>query len=168
MKKQEHLPMYGVGPAYGAVVLLATALGHVLTYTGRMPVRPFGPLRIPVAAVAAALILLGLWLWYSAVFRARVDEHIKENTLAAAGVYAWVRNPIYSAFLLAGSGALLLANNLWLLVLPPLYWLFLTVLMKCTEEKWLAKLHGDAYAAYCRRVNRCIPWFPKNEREGRG
>ena len=154
MKKQEHLPMYGVGPAYGAVVLLATALGNVLTYTGRMPVRPFGPLRIPVAAVAAALILLGLWLWYSAVFRARVDEHIKENTLAAAGVYAWVRNPIYSAFLLAGSGALLLANNLWLLVLPPLY--------------WLSKLHGDAYAAYCRRVNRCIPWFPKNEREGRG
>ncbi len=160
--------MYGVGPAYGAVVLLATALGNVLTYTGRMPVRPFGPLRIPVAAVAAALILLGLWLWYSAVFRARVDEHIKENTLAAAGVYAWVRNPIYSAFLLAGSGALLLANNLWLLVLPPLYWLFLTVLMKWTEEKWRAKLHGDAYAAYRRRVNRCIKKKKKNEREGRG
>lgn len=100
-------------------------------------------------------------MWYSAVFRAKVDGHIKGNTLATTGVYAWVRNPIYSAFLLGCTGVLLMANNLWLLILPVVDWAFLTVLMKHTEEKWLAKLHGKKYADYCRRVNRCIPWPPK-------
>lgn len=161
MKKQDHLPMCGVGPVYGAVIILLTVLGIVLTHTGTLPAVRYGLFRIPLTIVGIALILLGAWMWYSAVFRAKVEEHITGNTLATTGVYAWVRNPIYSAFLLACTGALLLANNLWLLILPVVFWLYLTVLMKCTEEKWLAALHGEQYAAYCRRVNRCIPWPPR-------
>lgn len=37
----------------------------------------------------------------------------------------------------------------------------MTVLMKGTEEKWLLKLYGTEYSNYCKRVNRCIPWFAK-------
>lgn len=166
MKRREHLPMCGVGPVYGAVIILLTVLGIGLTRAGKIPIARYGLFRIPLAIVGIVLILLGAWMWYSAVFRAKVEEHIMGNTLATTGVYAWVRNPIYSAFLLACTGALLLANNLWLLILPVVFWLYLTVLMKCTEEKWLAALHGEQYAAYCRRVNRCIPWPPK-WREGR-
>ena len=44
------------------------------------------------------------------------------------------------------------------------YWIFMTVLMKCTEEKWLKNLYGGEYEEYCRRVNRCIPWLPGNRR----
>lgn len=40
MKKQDHLPMCGVGPVYGAVIILLTVLGIVLTHTGRC--RPSG------------------------------------------------------------------------------------------------------------------------------
>lgn len=159
MKNKQHLPMYGVGPLYVAVIALLTIFGIVLTVTGRLPVCRYGMFRVPFAVVGAMLILSGVWLWYSAVFRAKVDDHIKTNTLVTTGVYAWVRNPIYSAFLIACSGALLLANNLCLLVLPVVYWLYLTVLMKHTEEKWLSALHGQEYTDYCRRVNRCIPWF---------
>ncbi|MDO4324114.1 MAG: isoprenylcysteine carboxylmethyltransferase family protein [Lachnospiraceae bacterium] len=161
MKKQDHLPMCGVGPVYGAVIILLTVLGIRLTRAGIVPAARYGIFRIPLAIVGIILILLGTWMWYSAVFRAKVEEHITGNTLATTGIYAWVRNPIYSAFLLACTGALLLANNLWLLILPVVFWLYLTVLMKCTEEKWLAALHGEKYADYCRQVNRCIPWPPK-------
>lgn len=161
MKARKHLPMYGVGPVYGATVVLSAALGIALARAGRLPPAGYGILRIPLSALGIALIASGAWLWHGAVFRARLDDHIRGNTLATSGVYAWVRNPIYSAFLLACTGALLLANNLWLLALPPLYWLFLTVLMKHTEEKWLAALHGAKYAAYCAQVNRCIPRPPK-------
>ena len=129
--------MYGVGPVYVAVILLLTRLGIGMTCAGRIPIARYGLFRIPLAIVGIALILLGAWMWYSAVFRAKVDEHITGNTLAATGVYAWVRNPIYSSFLLACTGALLLANNLWLLILPVVFWLYLTVLMKCTEETQL-------------------------------
>lgn len=165
MKQHEHLPVYGVGPIYGAVVIVLTVLGIVLTHAGAvLPIVRYGLLRIPMVVVGTALILLGAWLWYSAAFRARVDDHIKSNTLVTTGVYGWVRNPLYSAVLLACAGALLLANNLWLLLLPVVYWAFLTVLMKHTEEKWLAKLHGKEYEDYCQRVNRCIPWLPKERK----
>lgn len=160
MKNEQHLPMYGVGPAYVAVIIVLTAAGIALTAAGRIPTAQAGPLRIPLIAAGILLIALGAWSWWSAVFRSRVDDHIKNNTLVTTGIYAWVRNPIYAAFLMACTGALLLADNLWLLVLPPAYWLYLTVLIKHTEEKWLAKLYGQEYTDYCRRVNRCIPWFP--------
>ena len=153
--------MCGVGPVYGAVILLLTGLGIWLTCAGRIPIVRYGLLRMPLAVLGIALILLGAWMWYSAVFRAKLEKHITGNTLAVTGVYAWVRNPIYSAFLLACTGVLLLADNLWLLILPVVFWLYLTVLMKYTEEKWLAALHGEQYTDYCRQVNRCIPWPPR-------
>ena len=46
-------------------------------------------------------------------------------------------------------------------LLPLLYRVLLTMLMKYTEEKRLRALHGKAYEDYCRQVNRCIPWPPK-------
>ena len=41
---------------------------------------------------------------------------------------------------------------------------FTTMLMICTEEKWLKSLYGREYKGYCRKVNRCIPWLPENRR----
>lgn len=161
MRQKEHLPMCGVGPIYGSCIILLTVVGIWLSVSGILTSGQFSYLQIPFAVIGVCLIVLGAFLWYSAVFQAKVDEHIKNNTLATTGVYAWVRNPIYSAFLLFCTGALLIANNLWLLVLPPVFWLFLTVLMKHTEEKWLEELHGQEYRDYCKRANRCIPWFAK-------
>lgn len=161
--RQKQLPMYGVGPIYVAVILTLTGLGLGLsasgvTASGRLP-----GLRVPFAAVGTLLIAAGARLWYSAVFHARIDDHIKSGALATAGVYAWVRNPIYAAFFMACTGALLWAGDLWLLGLPAVYWLFLTVLMKHTEERWLLERFGREYEDYCRRVNRCIPWFPREK-----
>lgn len=163
MKNREHLSLYGVGPVYGCVVIAPTALGILLTCIGIVPAVRYGGFSGMAALLGAALIVAGVWLWYCAVFRAKVDDHIQNNTLATDGVYAWVRNPIYSAILMACLGALLLANNICLLILPPLYWLFLTVLLKRTEEKWLLALHGKKYVDYCRRVNRCIPRPPRKQ-----
>lgn len=49
--------------------------------------------------------------------------------------------------------------------LPVVFWPFLTALMKRTEEKRLLERFGQEYADYCRRVNRCIPWFPRRIKE---
>ena len=161
MKPRNTLPLYGIGPVYGATTILSTALGIALSAAGRLPAAGFGILRAPLAAVGLGLIALGAWLWHGAVFRARLDDHIRNNTLVTSGVYAWVRNPIYSAILMACAGALMMADNLWLMLLPPLHDLLLTVLVKCTEERWLAARYGEEYARYCQRVNRCIPWPPR-------
>ena len=56
---------------------------------------------------------------------------------------------------------LLIEANLWLLVLPILYWFYMTILLKLTEEKSLKEAFGQEYIEYCARVNRVLPWFPK-------
>lgn len=159
MNKKEHLPLMGVGPIYVIIISGCTLVAILLSVNGVLPGLSFKSLRIPFLILGIVLILLGLYMWGSANFRSKLDANIRSNTLITTGVYAHVRNPIYSAFMLMCTGALLIANNGWLLLLPLLYWGFMTLLMKNTEEKWLYNLHGEPYREYCKRVNRCIPWF---------
>lgn len=161
MSDKKHLPMCGVGPVYGCSIIFLTMIGIWLSASHRMPSEQIDVLHIPFVVIGICLIVIGAAIWFSANFCSQVGKHIKNNTLVTTGIYAWVRNPIYSAFMIACTGVLMLANNLWLLILPLFFWLFLTVLMKCTEEKWLKNLYGQEYVEYCRNVNRCIPWTPK-------
>ena len=106
-------------------------------------------------------LTLGLILYILAL-KIKITKSIIENTLVTHGVYSVVRNPIYSAWLFICTGSLFLAGPFFLA--PPLFlffWFSLTLLMKYTEEKWLAKLYGKTYLHYCKKVNRCLPWFPK-------
>ena len=88
-------------------------------------------------------------------------KSIKSNKLKTNGAYAFVRNPCYAVYLLGSTGALLIAHNPVLLILPILFWLEMTIVLKNTEEKWLKELYGQEYIDYCKKVNRCIPWFSK-------
>lgn len=168
MSKKEHLPMMGVGPFYGIGIIACTVAGIIASKEGVLPSGKIEILKIPFMILGIALIVTGVAIWMSAIFQAKIDEGILNNSLVTTGVYTYVRNPIYSAFMIACTGALLIAGNLWLLVLPFLYWGFMTVLMKNTEEKWLRDLYGEEYIAYCKRVNRCIPWKRRDrKRKGR-
>ena len=163
-KKKEgaHLPIYGVGPLYVISIVLLTAAGITLSLASHaLDSGVIFVLRLPLFILGILLILPGARLWAAAVLCDKVDEEIAQNRLVTTGMYALVRNPIYTAFTAVCTGVLLLCGNLWLLILPPVFWLFLTLLMKATEEKWLARQYGEEYRAYCRRVNRCLPWFPK-------
>ncbi len=139
MKKYEHLPIYGIGPVYVVSILLPTIIAILLR---SIPVFTSGKLiilRIPLAIIGALFIILAAFIWIQAVIISRLDENIKKNHLVTSGVYAWVRNPIYSAFMILCTGILLVAGNAWFFILPFYYWWLLTVLIKRTEEKWLQK-----------------------------
>ena len=162
-KQKNHLPLIGVGPIYVGPTIAVTIASIILTKLKIIPPTVSGfDLIFRIAGIM--LIATGIYLWCSAVFMSRIDSKIKTNTLVTDGIYAHVRSPIYSAFLFACSGALLLACNLYLLILPPVYWLYLTIFIKLTEEKWLLNLYGKEFEDYCKRVNRCIPsiWKRKN------
>lgn len=161
--KKTHLPVYGAGPLYGVVIIGLTVLGIVLSAHNRIPVIRYKGASVIMLIAGICLIICGIYLWYAAVIRGKIDDGILNNHLVTDGIYAKVRNPIYSAFLFACTGALLIYGNILLLFLPFFYWGFLTVLMKGTEEKWLRELYGEEYEEYCRCVNRCIPWR-KNRR----
>lgn len=162
MKKenQEHLPVMGVGPVCIAIMIAFTAAGIALVKFNMLTSGDVGGGVITVLFVIAGILCIagGIILWYAAVFSAKIDITIKSNRLETSGVYAIVRNPIYSAFLFICTGVLLFCRNWYVLILPPLFWVYLTVFMKLTEEQWLSERFGDEYAAYCKRVNRFLPW----------
>ena len=131
MKPEKHLPIYGPGPFYVGTITALTLAAFCLR---NLPLFAAGRLE----AVYPALAVLG------AVF-------------ITAGVSLW----IYAAAMIVCTGAIFLIGNAWFFILPFLYWLFMTILMKVTEEKWLNDLYGKEYEDYCGRVNRCWPWLPR-------
>lgn len=164
MADEKHLPMYGVGPIYVAVIVAVTVAAMIAGHTSLFESGIIKGLETSSSVIGVMLIIFGAYLWHGAVFCAKVDDGIVNNKLVITGVYALVRNPIYSAFMLFCTSALFISGNLFFYPLFFFYWIFMTVLMKCTEEKWLKKLYGREYEEYCQRVNRCISWLPKIER----
>lgn len=158
MKKREHLPFYGVGPFIGGFQVVITVIGIILSCLGLFDFGKIELLNIPLKIIGLALIAFGLYLFYGAHYKARLFDNVAENKLVTTGVYSIVRNPVYSGFLLACTGAVCIANNVVLFIIPVICWSFMTVTLKLSEEKWLRKLYGAEYVQYCKRVNRCIPW----------
>ena len=156
-----HLPILGVGPLYVITIILMTVISIILSTTRMIPIITFTNIRWIFVLSGILCFIIGITLWLKAVIIDRLDAHIIKNELVTTGVYAYVRNPVYSAFMFVCTGFLLIYGNLVLLVLPIIYWGFMTVLMKLTEEKWLEDLYGQEYIQYLQRVNRCIPWKRK-------
>ena len=158
--EQDHLPVMGIGPVCIAIMIAFTAAGIASVKFDMLTSGNVCSAIIAIVFVIAGMLCIGggIALWCAAVFGSRIDIKIKSNQLATDGVYALVRNPIYSAFLFICTGALFICRNWYVLILPPLFWLYLTIFMKLTEEQWLAERFGNEYTAYCKRVNRFIPW----------
>ncbi len=163
MNQPNHLPLYGVGPliVWGQFALTAASL--LLAYILDLQFPMAAGIALPLKIIGGMLMAYGLYLDLSAKFRSKIFEGVKENKLITDGVYGVVRNPVYSCALLVCAGVALMANNLVLLPVPPLCWLYMTLFLIHTEEKWLRELYGQEYVFYCQRVNRCIPWFPKKK-----
>lgn len=163
MKEKKHLPLFGVGPIIVALQIIVTVIGIVISGFGHLDFWKIELLNIPLKFIGIGLICFGIYLNYSAKHKSKLFEMVIENKLITTGVYGIVRNPVYSAVLLMCTGAICMANNLVLFLIPVICWIYMTIFLKLTEEKWLAHLYGQEYIEYCKRVNRCIPWFSRRK-----
>ena len=161
MKQKDHLPFFGIGPYYVGAIAALTLTGMILSAKGCLDSGLVPALKTPMLVIGIIVILLGAFIWGYAFFFDKIDEAIKNNRLYTKGIYAWMRNPLYTGWMFICIGVSLFAGNLWLLILPFLFWALMAVMMILTEEKWLHNLYGAEYDAYCKRVNRTWPWFPK-------
>lgn len=155
MKENKHLSVLGVGPLYVISILILTIIALILNQLNVVyKIKVLNNFLIILAIIS---ILIAISLWVSAVLFSKVRTKIKENTLVTTGVYSIVRNPIYSAFLFLFTGILLFTRNLYLLIFPIIFWIYLTYLLKETEEKWLKDKFKEEYQKYMKKVNRIIP-----------
>ena len=161
VREGQKLPLFGVGPyiVYGmaAVTIAGIILCAYVLKIGFLN----APWILTFRIIGGVLIALGLVIWYIGALRSGMDESIAENRLKTDGIYAWVRNPMYSGWWIILSGIGLMWHNAALLMTIPINWGIMTVALKNTEEKWLLNLYGQEYRDYCKQVNRCLPMIPK-------
>ncbi len=163
MDSNKPLSRFGIGPVYAGLVFAMTLAALVLNHFGVLPALMLQSGSFPLKLLGAVFVVIAAVLWVNAVIIMRIAQHISKNELVTSGSYAWVRNPIYTAIMFLMWGLLLQSGNLLLLILCPVHHLLMTVLVKRTEEKWLAERYGKAYLDYCEAVNRCIPCPPRNK-----
>ena len=165
MKSQEFkMPAFGVGPIYVITCLILTIGGICLHLKGYLYQGELREGKIFFLIAGTLLILFGIFLWVQAVIVEKINKKVKEKKLITSGVYSIVRNPVYSAFIFIFTGSLLLTANYILLILPFIFWVLLTILMKNTEEKWLKNEFGKEYEIYLKEVNRVIIWFRRKSK----
>ena len=161
VKEGQKLPIFGIGPylIYGIILLniIALILTHYVFHIGILT----GVWTLIFRIVGAVLIVLGIVIWFIAALRSGMDKNITENKLKTDGIYAWVRNPMYTGIWFLMISTSLMWHNYCMVIMIPVDWIILTVVLKNTEEKWLLDLYGTEYGEYKKRVNRCVPWFPK-------
>ena len=59
-EKSEHLPIYGPGPAYVAIIVTLTAAAIALSALGMIPMASAGAASIPLKALGVACVVGGL------------------------------------------------------------------------------------------------------------
>lgn len=157
-----HLPVLGVGPLYVSGIFALTIAASIFNFLGWIASGTIGNSWVRNLMIAPGLLVMveAVVVWCAAVFGSHMVQSVKTGKLMTSGIYARVRHPVYAAFLLFNCGLLLMQANWWLLTLPFIYWVALTVFMKRTEERWLENKFGDEYTRYATRVNRIFPWPP--------
>jgi protein-S-isoprenylcysteine O-methyltransferase Ste14 len=89
-------------------------------------------------------------------WRVGVDK-TETTELVRTGVFAWVRNPIFSAMMVFGLGFALLTPNLIALIGFALLVVTIELQVRAVEEPHLRTIHGDAYRDYLASVGRFAP-----------
>lgn len=108
-----------------------------------------------VALFAIALLwVVVAQLQMGASWRIGID-HARSTALVEHGLFRWSRNPIFLGMRVALLAALLMAPNALTLAAAVATELLMQLQTRL-EEAHLSQLHGDAYRAYCARVNRWL------------
>jgi protein-S-isoprenylcysteine O-methyltransferase Ste14 len=139
-----------------AFALLGLGLERLLPLS--QPLFTGGP---EVLAGGGVLILCGIGI---ALIAARTL--IRANTtvlpdrpadaLVTTGVFARSRNPIYVAFVIMLLGFGIMSGSIWVLLMVPLFMLYLRYGVIAREEAYLERRFGADYAAYRRTTRR---WY---------
>lgn len=143
-----------------AAALLLGAAGPVAALTGlpvldalEHPVIRSAGLALAVAGVLATLVSQ---LHMGTSWRVGVD--LGERTaLITTGVFAAVRNPIFTAMTATSLGIAMMAPNVVSLAATAVLVVSIQLQVRAVEEPYLTRMHRAAYTAYATTAGRFLP-----------
>ena len=81
----------------------------------------------------------------------------RDEGLATAGPYAFIRHPIYAALLWSGTAGVAFATSSWLVLLGAAPLSIIWSLVSQTDEALLEERFGDRYTAYASTTGQLFP-----------
>lgn len=146
----------------GFVIALVVAVAAPILQRANV-IEPVGMLRTVwiqvigiVVATAGIAATVYAQLEMGDAWRIGVDEQ-ETTTLVCTGVFARVRNPIYTAMFTFGLGIALVTPNLVAFAGFVLLVATIELQVRRVEEPYLLRTHGDTYRDYTASVGRFIP-----------
>ena len=142
----------------GGIVALLAPLAEILGGE-RIAMAPF-----PASTRAAGLVLMPFGIVLTLIaqiemgasWRIGVDPNEK-TALVTTGLFAWVRNPIYTAMLTTLFGLALAVPNVLAALAYLVAFLGLELHVRKVEEPYLLRFHPAGFRDYARRVGRFVP-----------
>ena len=129
ISKKDSLPVYGVGPYLIAPMFIISILGLILSYYNMIPVYKIDSMYWLFVGLAVVLILDAAFLWLAAVRMSDISKRIEK-----------------------------FSQNIYLFILPIIFWIILSIALARTEEKWLTDKFGNDYVLYAQTTNRFVPF----------
>lgn len=159
IKKSTTMPKYGSGFKFVPIISIATVifiiLGHIKPFN--IGVSHSAPLRYTYIGFGILFAVLGLFIFVESISSADILTNAQMGNLVTTGIYSKTRNPMYGGVIFMCAGALFCSGNIYMYVIPLIYWWLLGVMMKATEEPMLLKKFGDDYKEYYLNTNRFVP-----------
>lgn len=152
----------------GWSALTATDIGYLIVGVGGPLAHWLGlpPLSVlqhfPVHVLGVVLAVIGILAAFGAQMALgaswRIGVDVSERTaLVTSGPFRWVRNPIFTAVLVALFGLALMVPNLVALIGWALALAGIETQVRRIEEPHPHRLHGEPYAHYAAKVGRFLP-----------
>jgi protein-S-isoprenylcysteine O-methyltransferase Ste14 len=155
-KKKLSTGQWWVGPFAtlpGIAAPVAELLGMgPLTFLDRQPLR----VGRAILAGLGIVMVFGAQMAMGDSWRIGVDE-AERTRLVTTGPFRLVRNPIFTAVLVAVTGLALAVPNWFSVAGLALLFLGIEVEVRRIEEPYLLRIHGTDYSSYAERVGRFIP-----------
>jgi protein-S-isoprenylcysteine O-methyltransferase Ste14 len=148
-----------LGGALLVVALIGGAASPLLAMNGVLPAWPVGR-GVHLVGLVLTSIGIAATLWAQLAmgdsWRIGVDPNAR-TTLVVGGPFERVRNPIYSAMLLATTGLALMVPNLASVLALAALVVGLEIHVRLVEEPYLLRTHGEHYRSYAARTGRFVP-----------
>lgn len=150
-----------LGGVLFALAVLLGLLGPLLQLAGAIaPVAALDATVVHAAGLALAVTGISATLvaqhGMGASWRVGVDPQ-ERTALVTGGVFAFVRNPIFTAMVTAALGLTLLAPNLVAMVGLAALVVAIEIQVRVIEEPYLLRWHREDYQRYTARVGRFLP-----------
>ena len=101
------------------------------------------------------VVAFGFYLMFLATFQ--VHQAFNQGRLITGGIYAYIRNPVYAAWILFIVPGLFLATGVSFLIIMPFIMYVLIRKLIIEEEQYLEQKFGKVYLDYKNAVNSIVP-----------